>query len=106
MAAIINIPVEGPSTQEPELHIKNCSKSSSNHVIVDDQKTYRMLLELFDSDLSRISLLTDRLGIQCKDDVIRYCLAQVTWWVLSGPMAGASSPSHTSSTSDHKYGYQ
>lgn len=108
--AAINIPVDGPNQQEPEqeLHMKTCSKCDSNQVIIDDQKVYRMLLELNNQDLDRIDLLTARLGIVCKDDVIRYCLAQVTWWVLSGPMAGASSSSsHTGSSSDgHKYGYQ
>lgn len=112
MAAIINIPVEGTDKPEPEVevHVKDCSRNPSNQLILDDQKIYRMLMELHAQDLDRIALLTERLGIRCKDDVIRYCLAQVTWWVLSGPMAGASVPSssHTgsSSSSDHKYGYQ
>lgn len=105
--AAVNIPVEGSDTL-PLPTSKNCSNTPQFYM--DEKKAVRMLLELYDSDLSRIQLLTDRLGIVCKDDVIRYCLAQVTWWVLSGPMAGASAPSHVSTTNSNsggsKYGYQ
>lgn len=82
---------------------------------VPDQSTVKIQIDLNKSDIERMALLTDRLGIVHKDDIVRYCLSQVCWWVLSGPMGGSSLPSQQSrhvvveepvKTDTHRYGYQ
>jgi hypothetical protein len=39
------------------------------------------------SDKKRLAFLHQRLGITRDDEIVRYALAQVTWWCLSGPNA-------------------
>src|SRR5690242_18835963 len=80
---------------------------------IPDTKNVRLSLELTPAELERMGLLTERLGIRHPDDIIRYCIAQVTWWVLAGPMSTATlqeamssskQQSHSQSHDDKRYG--
>jgi len=76
------------------------TKLDDNVEVIPDSKNVRLSIELTPAEQERMGLLTERLGMRHPDDIIRYCIAQVTWWVLSGPMSTAALQEALSSNSN------
>ena len=57
-----------------------------------DNKQDILKVFLNPNDRARMNFLVTRLGITHEADVVRYCMSQVTYWIMSAPIDPSNKP--------------